>query len=176
MSAKTRSIPGFDGERTAVDVYLAKHRPQNQETVGKGYPFNPTLRENFSTTANEYREPLETEDWWGLPYIETYSWEQSEAHDRRVQGCHRAEGNEFAISDDELNAKLAKSRPTSRSCIRKGSCTTSSVWTAAHGIDLQTGAHSRRSMKRLSAVSLGQYEDAKNKSRSGGGETRARQG
>ncbi|GLK92231.1 hypothetical protein [Pseudomonas turukhanskensis] len=110
MTGETRSIPGFDSERTNVDVYLAKHRPQNQSTVGNGYPFNPTLRVHFSNTANEYREPLETQDWWGLPYIETYSWEESEEHDRSVQSHHRSEGNEFVISDDELNAKLAKSK------------------------------------------------------------------
>lgn len=106
MTKKTRSIPGFDGERTTVDVYLTKHRPQNQQTVGRGFPINPTLRDDFRNTANEYREPLEKEDWEGLPYIETYTWEQAEAHDRETQASHRAEGNEFVISDEELNAKL----------------------------------------------------------------------
>jgi hypothetical protein len=107
MNTKKRMIPGFDGEHYAVDVYLNKHRPDNQQLVGKGYPFNPKLRDDFGNTANDYREPLETEDWWGLPYIETFSWDVREAHTRRVQDHHRAEGNEFVISDTELSAKLA---------------------------------------------------------------------
>ncbi|CAM3182234.1 Uncharacterised protein [Pseudomonas fluorescens] len=73
MTAKTRSIPGFDRQRTNVDVCLAKHRPQNQSTVGNEYPFNPTLRDDFGNTANEHREPLGLEDWEGLLYIESYS-------------------------------------------------------------------------------------------------------
>ncbi|MDU8545716.1 MULTISPECIES: hypothetical protein [Pseudomonas] len=108
MHARTRMIPGLDGEPYAVDVYLEKHRPQNQESVGNGYPFNPILRADFGNTANEYREPQEIEDWEGLPYIESMSWAQREQHDRNTQDRHRAEKNEFVISDSELEAKLAE--------------------------------------------------------------------
>lgn len=110
MPAKTRMIPGFDGESYAVDVYLAKHRPKNQELVGDGYPFNPVLRADFGNTANEYRETQEREDWWGLPYIETLSWEAREEHARKLQASHRAEGNEYVKTDAQFSAELAANR------------------------------------------------------------------
>ena len=48
--------------------YLDANRPQNQKAV-RGVIVNPVLRDDFDNTPNESRDPQETEDWFGLPYI-----------------------------------------------------------------------------------------------------------
>lgn len=48
--------------------YTDANRPQNQKTV-RGVIVNPVLRDGFDDTHNDLREDLETEDWFGLPYV-----------------------------------------------------------------------------------------------------------
>ena len=48
--------------------YTDANRPQNQKTV-RGVIVNPNLRDGFDSTDNASRPALETEDWFGLPYI-----------------------------------------------------------------------------------------------------------
>ena len=48
--------------------YTDANRPKNQKTV-RGVIVNPVLRDGFDDTDNELREDLETEDWFGLPYV-----------------------------------------------------------------------------------------------------------
>lgn len=48
--------------------YTDANRPQNQKTV-RGVIVNPVLRDGFDDTPNDLRDPQETEDWFGLPYI-----------------------------------------------------------------------------------------------------------
>lgn len=84
MAILKRTIPGVFDELVEVDVYQDKHRPTSQEKVGQGYPLNPVLRDNFWNTPNDHREPMEREDWWDLPYIESSSWQESELHTREA--------------------------------------------------------------------------------------------
>lgn len=109
-SPATRLIPWLDGETVEIDTYQEMHRPQNQQLVGDGYPLNPTLRQWFDNTPNEHREPLEVKDWWGLPFIVSDTWEEREKHFRSVQARHREERNEFVVSDEKLEADIAKSK------------------------------------------------------------------
>jgi hypothetical protein len=63
------------GEWYEVSDYLEEHRLQNQTSwAAPGIPLNPVQREDFDCTPNEERDPLEVQDWWGVLYIETYSW------------------------------------------------------------------------------------------------------
>lgn len=51
-----------------IDDYEPRHRPENQ-TLVRGVPVNPTLREAFDCTPHEERDLLELEDWWDRPYV-----------------------------------------------------------------------------------------------------------
>ena len=59
-----------------ISPYLDEHRPQNQELTD-GVPINPNLRPDFDVTPNDARDPLETEDWWGRPFICTDNWDDN---------------------------------------------------------------------------------------------------
>lgn len=58
-----------------ISDYMEQHRYCNQNNIVNGIPLNPTLREDFDSTPNEYREHLEVQDWWNKPYISTCSWD-----------------------------------------------------------------------------------------------------
>ena len=58
-----------------ISDYIESNRYCNQENWIKGIPLNPLLRDDFDSTPNDEREPLEIEDWWNKPYIVTYSWD-----------------------------------------------------------------------------------------------------
>lgn len=105
MATTKRIIPGVFDELVEVDVYQDKHRPEQQEKVGQGYPLNPVLRDNFCNTPNEHREPLEHEDWWDLPYIESTTWQQSEASIRLAQ---QARGDELSTMEAEARIETLK--------------------------------------------------------------------
>lgn len=105
MATIKRIIPGVFDELVEVDVYQDKHRPEQQEKVGQGYPLNPVLRDNFWNTPNEHREPLEREDWWDLPYIESTTWQQSEASIRLAQ---QARGDELSAMEAEAQIETSK--------------------------------------------------------------------
>lgn len=89
MTTPKRTIPSAFDELVEVDFYLEKHRPERQSLVGEGYPLNPVLRDNFWNTPNEHRELQERQDWWDLPYIESTSWQESEANLRRAQEARK---------------------------------------------------------------------------------------
>ena len=55
--------------------YKAENRPQAQKMID-GVIIDPALRPGFDDTPHEDRCELEEADWWGLPYIETYSFER----------------------------------------------------------------------------------------------------
>ena len=71
-----------------ISPYLEEHRPE-QQTLTEGIPINPKLRSDFDHTDNDERDPLETSDWWGRPFIRTENWEDSaeswEAHTERLK-------------------------------------------------------------------------------------------
>lgn len=92
-----------------VDAYEPKNYPENQNWY-QGFPLNPTMRVHFDNTPNEQREQKEIDDWWGLPYIELETWEQREQHTRRIQAQHRADQNEYVLSDEALDQKIADER------------------------------------------------------------------
>lgn len=48
--------------------YSDANRPQNQKTI-RGVIVNPVLSDGFDDTPNDSRDPQETEDWFGLPYV-----------------------------------------------------------------------------------------------------------
>ncbi len=79
MATTQRIIPDGSGGLIEVDWYEDKYRPDRQEKAEQTYPLNPLLREYFSKTPNQFREPLEIADWLDLPFIELITWEQSEA-------------------------------------------------------------------------------------------------
>lgn len=83
MATQQRQIQGVLDELVEVDSYEDRHRPEHQDQVGQGYPINPVLRVHFSSTPNDHRVPQELEDWWGLPYIRSTTWQQIEADIRR---------------------------------------------------------------------------------------------
>lgn len=56
----------------AAEPYLPEHRPHVQQRVD-GVIVDPLLRRSFEATDNNKRPPLETHDWWGLPFIRTQS-------------------------------------------------------------------------------------------------------
>lgn len=58
-------------EPMEIDDYEPRHRPENQ-TLVRGVPVNPTLRETFDCTPHEQRDLLELEDWWDRPYVVTH--------------------------------------------------------------------------------------------------------
>lgn len=101
-------IPGCFDELMEVDTYKTAHRPSKQPSVGRGYPLNPVLREDFINTPNNHREPLEIEDWWELPYIESISWEQAESLRRSFQANYRAFGDGLngELSQEEAEAQI----------------------------------------------------------------------
>lgn len=70
-----------------MDTYEDKHRLKNQ-TLIEGIPVNPTLRPGFDDTDNAERDPQETKDWWGVPYIITNngSRESYSGHIKRMTG------------------------------------------------------------------------------------------
>jgi hypothetical protein len=104
----TRMIrSGFEDETVEIDTYQEKHWPHHQKMVGAGFPLDPSLRHWFDQTPNDEREPLETEHWWGLPFIQTSTWADMEKHSRDVQGRHREEQNQFVKSDEQLEAEIA---------------------------------------------------------------------
>lgn len=107
--ALTRTI-NFCDELIEIETYQEKHRPQAQQQVGEGYPLNPVLPSHFDQTPNEEREAMEVEDWWDLPFIITETWAERESHLRAVQARHKEEKNEYAKSDEEVEALVAEHR------------------------------------------------------------------
>ncbi|EIM1710201.1 hypothetical protein JFQ88_004098 [Aeromonas dhakensis] len=59
--------------------YKAEYRPQAQKMVD-GVIIDPVLRPGFDETPHEERCELEEADWWGVPYIETISFELMFGH------------------------------------------------------------------------------------------------
>jgi hypothetical protein len=111
MKPATRTIrSGYEDERIEIDTYQDKHRPQNQPLAGGRFPLNPALREWFNNTPNEERERAELDDWWELPFIETYTWAEFEKHQRDTQASHRAEQNLYVKSDADLEAGIASNK------------------------------------------------------------------
>ncbi|MBR9871492.1 MAG: hypothetical protein GYB26_10165 [Gammaproteobacteria bacterium] len=98
----------YIGSMTTIEPYLERHRPQNQQQVN-GFPINPTLRPGFDATANEDRDPLEAHEWWGLPYIQTDSWDKREMGDRQHREWLKVKRPEYVTLDDaEFEKDLAK--------------------------------------------------------------------
>ncbi|EGQ8679275.1 hypothetical protein V6957_004298 [Vibrio parahaemolyticus] len=74
----------YNGEDTEISDYLPEHYPANQLCeVVQGIFINPHLRNDFDYTPNEEREELETEHWYGRPYIVTDEF-KSETYDEFV--------------------------------------------------------------------------------------------
>ncbi|MGO4802207.1 hypothetical protein ACEN2T_23310 [Pseudomonas sp. W22_MBD1_FP4] len=114
MATTQRIIPDGSDGFIEVDWYEDKHRPDRQEKADQTYPLNPILRECFSNTPNQFREPLELEDWWELPYIESTTWEDSEAWRRE---CIQRRGEsldaaEIEASVEEHKKQFFESYPT----------------------------------------------------------------
>lgn len=66
-----------NGEWYEVDDYLPEHHFQNQTSwAAPGVALNPTLRADFDNTPNEERDSREIDDWWLVPYIVTYGWNE----------------------------------------------------------------------------------------------------
>lgn len=105
MVTSKRIISDGSGDLIKVDYYEDKHRPERQEKVGLIYPLNPVLREYFSDTPNDHRERLEVADWWDLPYIESITWEQSEAW---IRHSMRKSGEELDAVEIEARIEARK--------------------------------------------------------------------
>lgn len=75
----------YDDYSLEIDDYEPRHRPENQ-TLVRGVPVNPTLREAFDCTPNEERDPLEIEDWWDRPYVVSYEKDSPEFRKRWPEG------------------------------------------------------------------------------------------
>ena len=107
----TRKIPsGYDDEMIEIDTYQEKHWPRNQQLAADRFPLNPTLRKWFDNTPNEQRERLEVTHWWDLPFIVADTWEHTVAHAREHGARLRAEGVEYARSEEQIEADLAKQK------------------------------------------------------------------
>jgi hypothetical protein len=105
MLETTRRVLFLD-DYIEVDTYQPAHWPENQQLVAGRYPLNPTLRRFFDQTPNDVREPLETEHWWGLPFIISRDWESCLENIKSIQAHHREQANDYVITDDELEAKI----------------------------------------------------------------------
>lgn len=58
------------GEQVEISEYLPEHYFDNQtQWASKTIPLNPKLRSDFDDTPNSERDDLETEHWWGKPFI-----------------------------------------------------------------------------------------------------------
>ncbi|POD71178.1 hypothetical protein BKM17_23070 [Pseudomonas syringae group genomosp. 3] len=134
MTNQKRQFTDVLDEIVEVDFYEEKHRPQYCEMVGNGYPLNPFLREDFSRTSNDHREPLEIEDWWDRPYLESCTWQESEAHLRKFQ-----QSRENVPSPEQAEAEVEKhkasffsSNPTgieyTVNCLDGGAWDRPSIW------------------------------------------------
>lgn len=91
----------YIGGMVEIDEYQEQHRLKNQ-TLHEGFPLNPTLRDSFDSTPNELREDAEMNDWWGLPYIISYTWEgQKEYNQKHLENIkeHNPELLEKVIKD-----------------------------------------------------------------------------
>ena len=67
-----------------------------------GIPINPTLSAGFDCTPNEDRSRGELAEWWGKPFIVTYSWDdmkgKEEDEERRSQWFeHWPEGVRYDV-------------------------------------------------------------------------------
>ena len=83
-----------------LEPYLEKHRPENQRPE-KGVTIDPCLRKGFDSTDNNDRDPLEWEDWFGVPYILTSNWDEQETHQRR----HRRDLEQGKCPEVEISSK-----------------------------------------------------------------------
>ncbi len=66
----------YCGQPVELAPYEVQHRPGAQACIIGGVAINPTLRPGFDATPNEERDPQETSDWWGRPFIRAVSWEE----------------------------------------------------------------------------------------------------
>jgi len=62
------------------EKYTEAHRPTNQKDIREGICINPVQRYYFSNTPNGDRPTQEREDWYYLPYIESYEFEPVDAY------------------------------------------------------------------------------------------------
>ncbi len=65
----------YVGEVVELSDYEECNRYKNQSHMIQGIPMDPIMRPDFDRTPNDERETLETEDWWGKPYIVSRSWQ-----------------------------------------------------------------------------------------------------
>lgn len=109
----------YIGEETEISDYLPEYYPENQTCeIVQGIFINPNLRPDFNYTPNEEREDLETEHWYGRPYIETdeYSSEiyaEFIARTTSYDSDYKPESeHEFNVRTQKLKASWFKVYPT----------------------------------------------------------------
>jgi len=105
MATQNRQISRVSDGLVEADAYEERHRPGHQEQVGQGYPINPVLRDNFVSTPNDHRDALELADWWGLPYIESRTWQETES---RLRAGHQA--LDPGLSEEDAEARIEADR------------------------------------------------------------------
>lgn len=162
---------GFGNETVQVDTYQKHHHLSEQTQFAEGFPLNPVMRKYFDNTPNEYREDAELADWWQVPFIQTYTWELYEQHDRETQSFHRQQQNEFVIPDEELERRIAdrkaswlRSWPTGTRydvrCLDGGAWDRSTSWGMAATLEAaieicRTGPQWRRTMAKPEVLHSG---------------------
>ena len=68
----------MEKEEYEITPYLPEHYPENQrDWAAPGVPLNPHLRDGFDSTPNDERDALELHHWWGLAYIVTAEWQDT---------------------------------------------------------------------------------------------------
>ncbi|CCO48443.1 conserved hypothetical protein [Vibrio nigripulchritudo SOn1] len=101
-------IINYLGEDTEISDYLPEHHPANQRCeVVKGVFINPNLRNDFDSTPNEERDDLETEHWYGRPYIVTDDG-YSESYSEFVARMTRYNSDYVPESESEFNERKRK--------------------------------------------------------------------
>ena len=128
-----------------ISPYLDEHRPQNQELTD-GVPINPNLRPDFDVTPNDDRDPLETSDWWGRPFICTDNWDDNaeswEAHVERLKQYPDIEiSTKKVYEEEQLASKKSwlKAYPTGVRydvrCLDGGAWDRSTMWGMVGSLD-----------------------------------------
>jgi len=102
----------YIGEQVELSDYLPEHHFKNQaEWAAKSIPLNPNLRSDFDSTANEDREDLEVEHWWGKPYIVTQDyWLADNSYEEFFQRMKEFDKDYAVESEKEWNERIASNK------------------------------------------------------------------
>lgn len=93
--------------------FKKKHYFKNQKNIVEGIAIDPTLPEDFWSTAHEDRERIELDEWWERPFIVTqgYDEESYEEYYSRMKPYYGEEKTTYKVeTEDEFNARVEKQK------------------------------------------------------------------